>query len=169
MIEFDLQGFSPTYWRGIYEYQNVFQAYTRGIEWQSEIQINDHLDFDLSYTWLTAKNLETGSWLLNRPEHTVKLYSTYNWEKIGLAVTAWGSWQSGKLWVPIGAQNDFDSEIWAPTRREINLSIAKRVWNNVEVFARGHNLTDDVEVDYGYWPGRSFFAGIRFTTGGKQQ
>lgn len=165
MIEFDLQGFSSTYWRGIYEYQNVFQAYTRGIEWQSEIKVNDHLDFNLSYTWLTAKNLETGNWLLNRPEHTVKLYSTFNWDKIGLNVTAWGSWQSRKLWVPIGEQNDFESDTWAPSRREINLSVSKTVWKNIELFARGENLTDDVEVEYGYWPGRSFFAGIRIQTG----
>ncbi len=165
MIDFDLRGFSATYWRGIYEYQNVFQAYTRGIEWQSEVKVSRQVGFNLAYTWLTAKNLETGHWLLNRPEHTLKLYSTFDFDKIGLTVTAWGSWQSRKLWVPLGEQNDFESETWAPSRSDISVSIAKRIWKDVELFARGENLTDDVEVDYGYWPARSFYAGIRIRTG----
>ncbi len=164
MIEFNLTGFSPTYWRGIYKYQNVFKAYTRGIEWQSELKINHHVDFSLSYTWLTAKNRETGHWLLNRPEHALKLLSSIHFDEVGLVVTAWGSWYSGKLWVPLGAQNDFESDVWAPTRRDLNLSVSKRVWENLELFARGENLTDDVEIDFGYWPGRTFHAGLRWNS-----
>ncbi len=162
MIEFNLTGFSPTYWRGIYKYENVFKAYTRGIEWQSEIKVNHHIDFSLSYTWLTAKNRETGHWLLNRPEHSLKLLQSLHFDKAGLIITAWASWYSGKLWVPLGEQNNFESDIWAPTRRDVNLSVSQRVWKNVEVFARGENLTDDVEVDFGYWPGRTFYAGVRW-------
>lgn len=164
MIEFNLTGFSPTYWRGIYKYQNVFKAYTRGIEWQSELKINHHVDFSVSYTWLTAKNRETGHWLLNRPEHALKLLSSIHFDDIGLVVTAWGSWYSGKLWVPLGEQNDFESDVWAPTRRDLNLSVSKRVWENLEVFARGENLTDDVEIEFGYWPGRTFHAGLRWNS-----
>ncbi len=165
LIEFDLTGFSPTYWRGIYEYKNVFKAYTRGIEWQSELRASRRLDMSLSYTWLVAKNRENGHWLLNRPEHSLKLLGTLHFDEIGLEITAWGNWYSGKLWVPLGAQNDFDSEIWAPTRREVNLSVSKRVWKSLDIFARGENLTDDVEIDYGYWPGRSFYAGLRLRPG----
>ncbi len=165
LIEFDLTGFSPTYWRGIYEYKNVFKAFTRGIEWQSEIRAGRRLDLSLSYTWLVAKNRDNGHWLLNRPEHSLKLLGTLHFNELGLEITAWGNWYSGKLWVPLGAQNDFDSEIWAPTRREVNLSVSKRIWKTLDVFARGENLTDDVEVDYGYWPGRSFFAGLRLRPG----
>lgn len=164
MIDFDLTGFSPVYWRGIYVYQNVFKAYTRGIEWQSEIKINQQMDFSLSYTWLTAKNRETGHWLLNRPEHSLKLLYTVHLDKIGFTATAWGNWYSGKLWVPLGEQNNFESEFWAPSRREINLSVSKRVWQNLDVYARGENLTDDVEVAYGYWPGRSFHLGLKWNT-----
>ncbi len=162
MIEFNLTGFSPTYWRGIYKYQNVFKAYTRGIEWQSEIKVNHSMDLALSYTWLTAKNRENGHWLLNRPEHSLKLRYSLHFDKPGVVITAWGSWYSGKLWVPLGAQNDFESDIWAPTRRDINLSVSKSLWKNLEVFARGENLTDDVEVAFGYWPGRTFFGGVRW-------
>lgn len=166
LIEFDLTGFSPTYWRGIYEYKNVFKAYTRGIEWQSEIRVNRRFDLSLSYTWLVAKNRDNGHWLLNRPEHSLKLHGSLHFDEAGLIITAWGNWYSGKLWVPLGAQNDFDSEIWAPTRREINLSVSQRLWRNLDIFARGENLTDDVKVDYGYWPGRSFYAGLRLRPAG---
>lgn len=162
LIEFDLVGFSDTYWRGMYRYQNVFKAYTRGLEWESQVRLNHSFRFSLSYTWLIAKDRQTGHWLLNRPEHGLKMRFTFNSDELGLSATAWGSWYSGKLWTPLGAQNDFDSEIWAPTRREVNLSVTKDLFECLQVIGRAENITNDVEPEFGYWPGRAFYIGLRY-------
>jgi outer membrane receptor for ferrienterochelin and colicins len=164
LIEFNLLGFSDQYWRGIYRYENVFKAYTKGMEWESQIKLNHSLRFSLSYTWLIAKNLETGEWLLNRPEHSVKLRLTWRLDKLGLSTTAWGSWYSEKLWTPITEENNFDSDTWAPTRRNINLSVSKDLTDYLQMYGRIENITNDVEPVYGYWPGRAVYIGLKFLT-----
>lgn len=166
LIEFDWIGESETYWRGIYRYSNVFRAYTRGIEWQSVVKPTKNLRTQISYTWLTAKNLESGYWLLNRPEHSLTLRQSVLLPQQGLELTAWASYYSKKLWTPLGAQNDFDSEVWAPERHEINLAVSKRLWDYFQVFARAENITDVSDAEYGYWPGRSFHIGLKILTDG---
>lgn len=162
LIEFDKVDESPTYWRGIYQYRNVFRAYTRGIEWQSQVKPTADTDFLLSYTWLTAKDLQTSNWLLGRPEHSLTLKGSLDVPGWGSTITAWGNWYSRKLWTPRGDQNNFESDEWAPSRRTINVSVTQRLAGGFELFARAENLTDDIKAYYGYWPGRMFFAGIRF-------
>ncbi|MFH2055652.1 MAG: TonB-dependent receptor [bacterium] len=166
LIEFDWIGESETYWRGMYRYSNVFRAYTRGIEWQSVVKPTKNLRTQISYTWLTARNLETGYWLLNRPEHSLTIRQSVMLPKHGLELTAWASYYSKKLWTPLGAQNDFDSEIWAPERHEINLAVSKRLWDYFQLFARVENITDVTDAEYGYWPGRSFHIGLKILTDG---
>ncbi len=163
LIDFDLiDGEDPAYPLGIYEYTNVFRAYTKGIEWQSELKFNDHASASLSYTWLVAKNLDDGSWLLNRPEHSAKLLISYRIRALNATITAWGSYYSRKLWEPRNARNDFDAGVWAPSQHDINLSVVKSIGKQVELYARAENITDDVEVVYRYWPGRRLTAGLRW-------
>jgi outer membrane receptor for ferrienterochelin and colicins len=161
LIDFDKVGESATYWRGIYRYQNVFRAYTTGIEWQSQIRPTKTQSFLISFTTLTAKNLETGYWLLGRPGKTLSLTYSLELPRFGTTVTAWGNWYSERLWTPIGDQNDFESDLWTPTRRTINLSVAKHLSDFFEVFARAENISDDVDAEFGFWPGRTFHVGLR--------
>jgi outer membrane receptor for ferrienterochelin and colicins len=163
LIDFDKISENAVYWRGIFQYQNVFRAYTRGIEWQSSLRFTSSQSVTFSYTWLTAKNLETGHWLLGRPEHSLSIKYSISLDSYGLTMTAWGNWLSKKLWTPAGSTNNFESDIIAPSRHEINLSLAKKLSNSLELFIRAKNITDDVDAVYGYWPGRSFHIGLRFT------
>ncbi len=164
LIEFDLVDQSETYWRGIYQYRNVFKAYTTGLEWQSRVQLLTGMNFALAYTLMTAKNRQTGAWLLGRSKHAVSISVSQEFSRLGLTAAIWGNWYSKKLWTPRGAQNDFDSDTWAPSQQEINVSLTKRILEQWEAFVRAENITDDVEPEFGYWPGRTINIGMRFST-----
>jgi hypothetical protein len=117
--------------------------------------------FLISLTVLTAKNLETGYWLLGRPGKTLSLKYSIELPRFGTILTAWGNWYSERLWTPIGDQNDFESDLWTSTRRTINLSVTKRISDFFEVFARAENISDDVDAEFGFWPGRTFHVGLK--------
>jgi outer membrane receptor for ferrienterochelin and colicins len=166
LIEFVYVGSSPTYWRGIYVYQNIDRATTQGIEWESRIRLSSNVDFSFSYDYLKSLNLATGERLVNRPDHTIKFYLTGFYDKWGLGGSFWGTYQSNKLFVPrtnTGGNEGAPQE--APSRTTLSLNLFKRLSGGVEGYVRLENLLDQVELDYGYWPGRTVFAGIKYEIG----
>jgi len=166
LIEFVMIGDSPTYWRGIYVYQNIDRAVTQGIEWESRVRVSSTVDFSFSYDYLHSLNLGTGEELLNRPAHTFKFYVTGFHEKTGLGASFWGTHQSRKLWVPRSntGGNEGAAE-YAPSRTTLNLNLFKRFGRDLEAYVRLENLLDRVEIDYGYWPGFTVFAGMKYNPG----
>jgi outer membrane receptor for ferrienterochelin and colicins len=163
LIEFIMVGSSPTYWRGIYVYQNIDRAFTQGIEWESRIRLASWLDLSFSYNFLEAHNLANGEDLINRPVHTVKTVISVSDAKTGLGGSIWGNYQSRKLWTSRSNTGEQEEEAtWAPERTTINLNFYKRFSSDAEAFVRVENLLDETNVTYGYWPGRELFAGIRF-------
>jgi outer membrane receptor for ferrienterochelin and colicins len=166
LIEFVMIGDSPTYWRGIYIYQNIDRATTQGIEWESRVRLSAKADFSFSYDYLKSLNLSTGEELINRPAHTFKFYLTGFYEKLGLGGTFWGTYQSRKLWVPRSntGGNEGAAE-YAPSRTTLNLNFFKRFGTGFETYVRLENLLDEVNLEYGYWPGFSVFAGVKYDWG----
>ncbi len=163
LIEFTMVGSSPTYWRGIYVYQNVDRAFTQGIEWESRVRLASWLDMSFSYNFLEAHNLANGADLINRPPHTVKAVVSVFDARTGLGGSFWGTYQSHKLWTSRSNTGEQEGEAtWAPHRTTLNLNFFKRFSGDMEAFVRMENLLDETDVIYGYWPGRQFFAGFRF-------
>lgn len=180
LIDFQLMDFADGYWRGRYVYGNINAAVTQGIEWESRVRISKAIDFSFSYTYLhnvildtdsimvgpggDTTRTETGNKLVNRPDHTLKVYLTAIHERSGFGVTVWGDHHSRKLFVPRsntgGNEGAFDN--YAPSRTTLNLNVFKRFGRGIEVFARAENLLDDTNVKYGYWPGLSLFAGVKY-------
>ncbi len=163
LIDFTLIGFPDPYWRGVYVYQNIETAITQGVEWESRIRLSPSLDLSFSYNYLYTRNLETQEKLINRPDHTFKFYFTGLIDRWNVGASFWGDYQSRKLWVPRSntGGNEGDAQ-WAPHRTRLNLNIFKRFDNGLETFVRLENLLDETNIDYGYWPGFEFFAGIKF-------
>ena len=99
LIEFVLLDFNDGYWRGRYVYDNVERAITQGVEWESRVRLSSAVDFQFSYNYLYSRDLGTGSKLVNRPDHTVKVFLTGFYEKLGVGASFWGDYASRKLWV----------------------------------------------------------------------
>jgi len=163
LIEFIMIGSDGEYWRGIYAYQNIDRATTQGIEWESRIRLDDNVDFSFSYDYLKSLNLGTGEALTNRPSHTFKFYLSGFSARWGMGATVWASHQSRKLWVARSNTGGNEGEPdWAPSRTTLNLNLFKRFDNGLEAFARMENILDEVNMEYGYWPGFQLYAGLKF-------
>lgn len=166
LIDFTLLGFTPTYWRGIYVYQNIGKALTRGIEWESRVKLGSLLDLSLSYDYLHTRDRETDEELLNRPAHTVKAVLAAYDPGSGFGGSFWGDYASRKLWVSLSNTGQQESDpTYAPARTTLNLNGFKRFSNGLEAFLRLENLLDETDMVYGYWPGFRIFGGLKYQMG----
>ncbi|UCC44909.1 MAG: TonB-dependent receptor [Candidatus Zixiibacteriota bacterium] len=166
LIDFTLVGFPDPYWRGVYVYQNIETAITQGIEWESRVRLSKALDLSFSYNYLYTRNLETDEKLINRPDHTAKLFLTGLWERYNIGASFWGDYQSRKLWVPrSNTGGNEGGAVYAPHRTRLNLNVFKRFGNGLEAFVRMENLLNETDISYGYWPGFELFAGMKFDFG----
>jgi len=163
LIDFTLIGFPDPYWRGVYVYQNIESAVTKGIEWESRVRFSRAVDLSFSYDYLYTRNLETHERLINRPEHTLKFFLTGYLDRWGVGGTFWGDYQSDKLWVPrSNTGGNEGAPEYAPHRTRINLNLFKRFENGLETFVRLENLLDETNIKYGYWPGFEAYVGIKY-------
>ena len=166
LIDFTLIGFPDPYWRGVYVYQNIDNAVTKGIEWESRVRLNSAFDFSFSYDYLYTRNLETHESLLNNPDHTGKFFLTGIVKRWNMGATLWGYYQSRKLWVPISNTGGNEGAPgWAPARTQVNINLFKRFENGLEASLRLQNLLNTTNVTYGYWPGFEIFAGLKYDFG----
>jgi outer membrane receptor for ferrienterochelin and colicins len=161
LIEFDLIEYTPTYWRGVYRYQNIVKARTQGLEWESKIKVSDGWDLAFSYTYLRARNLTEKTDLINRPQHTAKFTSAFFVPGLNAGLTAWGTYNDRKLWTSQGDTPDRTSDIFAPKWIIWNLNLYKRFFESFESYFRIENVTNEINATYGYWPPRSFTLGVR--------
>ncbi len=161
LIDFNLVEFTPTYWRGVYKYQNIVKARTQGLEWESKVKVCTGWDFSFSYMYLLAKNLTDHTDLINRPQHTAKFTNTFSVPQLGAGLTFWGTYHDRKLWTSEGDTPDRISKIYAPKLIVLNLNLYKRFYKAFEGYFRVENLANKVNATYGYWPPRSFTVGFR--------
>jgi len=162
LIDFDLVEYTPTYWRGIYRYQNIVKAYTQGLEWESKVNVCTGWDVSFSYISMTARNLTEDVKLINRPEHTAKFRSVFKLPAIDTWLTVWGIYTDHKLWTSQGDTPDRISDDYAPKRIVVNMILNKRISKSIEGYLRIENIGNDINAIYGYWPPRSYTAGLRF-------
>jgi outer membrane receptor for ferrienterochelin and colicins len=161
LIEFSLIDFTPEYWRGVYRYQNIVKARTEGLEWESKIKICSGWDLSFSYNYLRAKDLTDNTDLINRPQHTFKFSNTFFVPKWNAGLTFWGTYHDHKLWTSEGDTPDRTSNVYAPKQIVLNTNIYKKFLKSFEAYLKIENLTNDINATYGYWPPRSFTAGLR--------
>jgi outer membrane receptor for ferrienterochelin and colicins len=161
LIEFDLEGYSPTYWRGIYRYQNIIEARTQGLEWESKIKVTTYWDLGFSYNYLRARNQTERVDLVNRPQHAAKVSSIFLVSQWDAGLTAWGTYYDRKLWTSQGDTPDRISEIYAPRWLTWNMNLYKKIFGSFEGYFRVENITNEINATYGYWPPRSFTVGLR--------
>jgi len=162
LIDFQFIGFTEEYWRGVYVYQNIDRAVTRGLEWESRIRVLDRFDLNLSYDYLSSLNLASGEELINRPRHTGKLVVSGE-SDTGVGGSIWGEYQSRKLWVSLSNTGEQEAAAsYAPDRGTLNASLYKRIDSGWEFFARANNILDKTDIKFGYWPGFEWSAGLKY-------
>lgn len=162
LIDFDLIEFTPTYWRGVYRYQNIYRARTEGLEWESKVRILPVWDLSFSYTYMTAHDLTEDVKLVNRPEHTVKFTSVFRIPRLESGLTLWGTYTDHKLWIARADTPDRTSDVYAPKRIVLNMIVNKAVHRSADAYFRIENISNDINGTYGYWPPRTYTAGLRF-------
>jgi len=172
--DYDNPADTSIYYRGIYRYDNILKAKTEGIEWETEIRILDKLDLSFSYTYLLAKNLSDTSSidstssddsepdLINRPRHTFKFNTGYLVKPIGVNLNFWGYWHDRKLWSSRGDTPELTSDNYAPSRWNLNIGLGKTIFSNFDLLFKVENITNETNVNYNYWPERSYNLGVTF-------
>lgn len=161
LIEFDLVEFTPTYWRGVYRYLNIVKSRTQGLEWESKIKVTVDWDLSFSYTYLRARNLTEKTDLINRPQHTAKVSSSFSVPRWDAGITIWGTYNDHKLWTSQGDTPDRFSNTYAPKWIVWNLNFHKQFFKSFEGYFRIENITNEINATYGYWPPRSLAVGLR--------
>lgn len=143
---------------GTFTYQNIARAETSGVEIAADaILWPEYVTLKGSYTFLRAKDRDTGLTLARRPEHT---------GKIGLAITPRENWtiEPSVTLVSSRYSSTNQTQRLAPYAR-LDTLLNYRVNANMDVYLRGENLTNaryQEVANYGT-TGRAVYAGMKTT------
>lgn len=163
LIDFQLLGFTPTYWRGVYAYGNIGRAALRGCEWESRIRIGPATELALSYDYLWSRDLGTDRPLLHRPASTLKGIFSVTAERLHAGGTLSLRYTSRQLWVSLANTGEQESApVWASSRLVTDMYLYRDLREPLRAFVRLENLLNQTNVTYGYWPGFTLAAGLAY-------
>lgn len=146
LIDYDLTQFN---------YYNVGRARARGLEIGMQVVNWEGFDVNLAYTYLDAKNEDTGRQLARRPKSNMYASIDKAWD-IGLKLGA-------DLRVGGGRYDNAANTQWVDGHVVVGARAAFAVTRQIEVYGRVDNVFDEhyeVVRLYGT-PGRSAYAGVR--------
>ncbi|WP_309090092.1 TonB-dependent receptor domain-containing protein [Phenylobacterium sp.] len=140
-------------------YANIGRARASGVEAFAEARLTPALTARIDYTYVEAKDRDTGLTLLRRPRH--RLTAAADWavtDALSLSATV----------IHVGSWIDGDRSFTVPRLKAPDYTIAHlageyRLSDRLTAFARVENLTDEAyENPVGFErPGRAAFAGLR--------
>lgn len=145
----------------IYQYTNIDEAETQGVDFNSIYTFTPKLSGGLSYNYLEATDENTNKKLTRRPAHQVKMKLNYEFPQYTTNVSVYGNYQSKEY---INSENTITS----PGYSTFDLKLNKRIRKGTKVFLGIDNLTDthrNVPItghDLRPESGRFIYAGIRF-------
>lgn len=143
---------------GTFTYQNTARAETSGVEVAGDaVLVPEKLVLKGAYTFLRAKDRNTGLTLARRPEQT---------GKIGLTITPYENWaiEPSVTMVSFRYSSTNQTQRLAPYAR-LDTLVNYRVNANMDVYLRGENLTNaryQSVRNYGT-TGRAIYAGMKTT------
>jgi len=143
----------------VFEYTNIAEAKTQGIELQWVQSLANQFRLNTAYTWLKSENKKTGNILPERPEHQIKASLLYEYQPWGMDVTLIGIYQSEEF---VDADNNIESPDWMTWDLKIN----KKLNDHFKLFAGIDNFLDEHRehfdgTDFRPREGRLYYAGIR--------
>ena len=143
-------------------YKNVSQAESKGIEAFASARPTKQVTVGASYTYTDTEDETTGEELLRRAKHKFAMDVNYRFREKG---------NINCEVVYVGERADVDPSTWPASRVElddyalVNLAGSYNVTDNLEVFARIENLTDeDYEEVKGFGtPGVAGYVGVKLS------
>lgn len=158
--------FDPLLGRATYIYRNFGKIYTRGFELNAEQSITRNLRVAAAYTYLDARDIETGLGLPQRHKHQGYVRTEYAKPDWGLFTNVRGTFFSKWLLNPATGTQGFGYGIW-------DFYLAKDVSHGAQMYFSIDNFADSRDqklaldsptfdrADYG----RTFRVGIRWQLG----
>lgn len=144
-----------------YEYENIDEAQTKGLELTASVRPVDDLTLSASYTYTDTENRNTGEQLLRRPRHKYNLNVNYRFLDRGNA--------NLDIFY-FGERDDLDLYNWSQTKTlagytVVNLALSYEVNPHLRIHGRVENLFDeDYEETNGFGsPGIAGYAGASIT------
>ncbi len=117
---------------GYFTFGQTESARTQGIEAKFGIDFLDYFSFGVNYTWLDARDTETGYFLDNMAEHTFRL-------KLDFVQPEWGT--TASIWTETADTFYTNAERGDATAfTTVNASVRQKVGDNVTVFASATNI-----------------------------
>jgi len=137
------------------KYKNIGQAETEGIETEVSFEPIKDLTATINYTYLNAKDKDTGKKLTRRPQNRAGL--NLNWAFLEKGNLNLGATYVGHTW-----GNSTNTQKVKPYTK-VDLSTSYDLTKNFHIFGRIENLFDRKYAEVrGYaTPGRSFYAGSK--------
>ncbi|MGQ9800198.1 MAG: TonB-dependent receptor plug domain-containing protein [Candidatus Saccharicenans sp.] len=140
-------------------YQNIGRARSRGLEATLEAQLLRNINLGAGWTHLRAKDLDSGSQLLRRPENTLHLRLNLTRQSLGLAAEL----------NYIGSRLDLDYSSYPPRTAKLraatlaNLFLSYDLKSSLTLFLHLQNLFNArYELIYGYGaPGTTISTGFK--------
>ena len=158
LIQLESQGEIATITQ--FEYVNVAQAVTQGLESMLRVLPVEHLTFEFGYTFLDAKDLALSRTLEGRANHrlTYKLLFDHR----GWGTQAWfrGTWVSERPFYDEAALDGMIGDAVAAPFTTFDLRAQQDIGDHFQVFAGIDNVLDTGDPRFNPVPPRSFYGGI---------
>jgi len=137
--------------------QNTSSATIKGLEFETEFVLKEHLKANVNYTYLESKNKDTKKWLIYRPRHLYKLRLTYSpVPKYELGLSA--------IYKTKRFANAANTSILG-NYFVVNPNFSYKINDHAQLLFEAKNIFDEdyqEERDYSM-PGRAFYTGVKLT------
>ena len=137
--------------------ENVSSATIKGVEFETELVLKEHLKANFNYTYLESKNKDTNKSLIYRPRHLYKLrlaYSPTPKYELGLSAI-----YKTKRFANASNTSALDHYF------VVNSNLSYRIDDSTQFLFEAKNIFDEYyeeERDYSM-PGRAFYGGFKLT------
>ncbi len=153
LIDFDSLGVTEEYYTGIYQYENIVSAWTRGMELERTFRVAKRWRLGIAYSFLETLNRETELPLLRRPKHSGRFL--VNWSPDPWNLRLWGRYTGEMYFQDIfGTDDQISSETTEPYTLW-NLTVSRDFSAGLRAAFKVENILDQTHTRYGPYRGRT--------------
>ena len=139
----------------MYTYENLNEAYTRGMEWDMTIRMFTYFRLTGGYSFLETEDVNTGKSFYNRPKHSARVKFDWDFSELGFSGNVRWRYIGERLVVNIKGQ-----ELFAPYYALWSSRIEQRIWGPFSAYLSVVNILDYQDRDYVALPGRLVYIGL---------
>lgn len=153
-----------------FNYENVAQAYTQGIELDARVRLPVPATWlDLGYTLLNAQDVTRARPLEGRSRHTVNAQLTTRVRPLHLDVVVRGTWASARVYFLSAAGDQAnvlgfgdEAEVHTPATFDLEAQVNYQLGWGFGLFVNGYNLLNSGDQQFNPRPPRGVLGGVRW-------